>query len=136
MALTCRWDSLSARAASLQDAFTDLSMDVLDVVETADRLVLAFLMRGRHVGTFASAVGDVAATHIGRSRFGRSMCSRSRAEDHADLVVADDLGLAAPARRAELVGSCHDGGAMPPRPYAAHRASPLRAGRRTRRTRG
>lgn len=84
---------LVQRAASLQGAFADLSMDVLDVVETADRLVLAFLMRGRHVGTFASPVGDIAPT-------GQNIEVRTidvlTVEDGTITriwVVADDLGL-------------------------------------------
>ena len=38
------------RARALQRAFDGLGMDILDAVETPDRVVIAFLMRGRHVG--------------------------------------------------------------------------------------
>jgi hypothetical protein len=45
-------------ARSLQRAFDRLTMTVLDHVETADRVVLAFEMRGRHVGTYRSPPDD------------------------------------------------------------------------------
>ena len=84
---------LVQRAALLQDAFADLSMDVLDVVETADRLVLAFLMRGRHVGTFASAVGDIAPTHREIEVRTIDVLTIEDGKITRIWVVADDLGL-------------------------------------------
>src|SRR5437762_11292083 len=45
------------RARMLQRAFDQLDMHIMDAVETPDRVVLAFLMRGRHVGPFHSPVG-------------------------------------------------------------------------------
>jgi predicted ester cyclase len=84
---------LVQRAALLQDAFADLSMDVLDVVETADRLVLAFLMRGRHVGTFASAVGDIAPTHREIEVRTIDVLTVEDGKITRIWVVADDLGL-------------------------------------------
>jgi hypothetical protein len=50
------------RARSLQQAFTGLSMDILDAVETPDRVVIAFALRGRHVGPFVSPLGTFAPT--------------------------------------------------------------------------
>ena len=84
---------LVQRAASLQDAFADLSMDVLDVVETADRLILAFLMRGRHVGTFASTVGDIAPTHREIEVRTIDVLTVEDGKITRIWVVADDLGL-------------------------------------------
>ena len=49
--------ALVARARSLQQAFDQLGMDILDTVETPDRVVVAFEMRGRHVGPYASPLG-------------------------------------------------------------------------------
>jgi predicted ester cyclase len=88
-----RVGQLVQRAALLQDAFADLSMDVLDVVETADRLVLAFLMRGRHVGTFASAVGDIAPTHREIEVRTIDVLTVEDGKITRIWVVADDLGL-------------------------------------------
>jgi predicted ester cyclase len=88
-----RVGQLVQRAGSLQDAFTDLTMDVLDVIETPNRLVLAFLMRGRHVGTFRSAVGDIAPT--GRKIEVRTIDVLTVEDGKVTRiwVVADDLGL-------------------------------------------
>lgn len=54
---------LAGRARALQQAFAGLSMHILDTVETPDRVVIAFLMRGRHAGPFVSPLGTVAPTH-------------------------------------------------------------------------
>jgi len=51
------------RARALQRAFDGLSMHILDTVETPDRVVIAFVMRGRHVGPLISPLGTVAPTH-------------------------------------------------------------------------
>ena len=48
---------LAGRARSLQRAFDRLGMDILDMVETPGRIVIAFVMRGRHVGPFVSPLG-------------------------------------------------------------------------------
>ena len=84
---------LTARARSLQQAFDQLGMDVLDTVEIPNRVVVAFVMRGRHVGPYASALGTVAPT-------GRDIAVRTidvlRVTGGlvtAISVVADDLGL-------------------------------------------
>ena len=81
------------RARSLQRAFEGLSMQILDQVETPDRLVIAFTMRGRHVGTYASALGDVPPT--GRDVEVRTIDDLTITDGlvSAIWVVADDLGL-------------------------------------------
>jgi predicted ester cyclase len=81
------------RARSLQKAFDGLSMQIVDRIDTSDRLVIAFLMRGRHVGPYASPLGTIPPT-------GRRIEVRTidvlTVEDglvSAIWVVADDLGL-------------------------------------------
>jgi hypothetical protein len=37
-------------------------MQILDQVETSDRLVLAFIMRGRHAGPYPSPLGTIPPT--------------------------------------------------------------------------
>lgn len=53
---------LADRARSLQQSFDRLSMQVLDQVDTSDRLVIAFIMRGRHVGPYRSPGGTIPPT--------------------------------------------------------------------------
>jgi predicted ester cyclase len=84
---------LADRARSLQRAFDGLSMQILDTVETPDRVVIAFLMRGRHVGLFASPLGTVAPT--GREIEVRTIdvLTVTAGVVSAIWVVSDDLGL-------------------------------------------
>lgn len=84
---------LVARARSLQQAFGGLAMDILDTVETPGRVVVAFVMRGRHVGPLASPLGPVAPT--GRDIAVRTIDVLTVTDGliSAIWVVADDLGL-------------------------------------------
>jgi predicted ester cyclase len=54
--------SLVDRARALQRSFADLTTQIVDQVETPDRLVVAFYMRGRHVGPLLTPIGTVAPT--------------------------------------------------------------------------
>jgi predicted ester cyclase len=82
------------RARALQRAFAGLRMEILDTVETPDRLVLAFLQRGRHVGPLALPLGTVPAT--GRDIEVRTIDVLTLRDGRitAIQVVADQLGLA------------------------------------------
>ena len=95
---------LVARARSLQQAFDRLSMDILDTVETPERVVVAFEMRGRHVGPYASPLGTVAPT--GRDIAVRTIDVLTIAGGlvTAIWVVADDLGLLRQLDAARLNG--------------------------------
>jgi predicted ester cyclase len=53
---------LVARARSLHAAFSGLRADVLQVVEGADSLAVAFIMRGRHVGPYETPFGTIQPT--------------------------------------------------------------------------
>ncbi len=73
--------------------FDGLSMQILDQVETPNRVVIAFMMGGRQVGAYVSPLGSVPPT-------GRDVQVRTidvlAIEDgrvSAIWVVADDLGL-------------------------------------------
>jgi hypothetical protein len=70
-----------------------LSVHVVDRVETSNQIAIAFLMRGRHVGTYVSPLGSVAAS-------GRDIEVRTidilTVEDgliSTIWVIADDLRL-------------------------------------------
>jgi predicted ester cyclase len=93
------------RARSLQQSFEGLSMQVMDQIDTSDRLVIAFLMRGRHVGPYASPLGAIPPT-------GREVQVRTidvlTVEDgrvSAIWVVADDLGLLTQLSAITLAGA-------------------------------
>jgi len=84
---------LVGRATSLQQAFDGLGMEILDTVEAPGRVVVAFLMRGRHVGPFVSPLGTVAPT--GREIEVRTIDILVVRDGlvRAIWVVSDDLGL-------------------------------------------
>jgi ketosteroid isomerase-like protein len=84
---------LVARARALQGALADLAADVVHELEIPGQVVVAFTMRGRHVGPLASPLGTVAPT-------GRTVAIRTTdiltLEDGriTDIwVISDDLGL-------------------------------------------
>jgi hypothetical protein len=85
--------ALVGRARSLQRAFDRLDMHMLDTVETPDRIVIAFLMRGRHVGTFDSPLGPVAPTQRDVEVRTIDVLTVTAGVISAIWVVSDDLGL-------------------------------------------
>lgn len=84
---------LAGRASSLQQAFDRLDMHILDTVETPDRVVIAFLMRGRHVGPFISPLGTVAPTQRDIEVRTIDVLTVTAGVISAIWVVSDDLGL-------------------------------------------
>ena len=81
------------RARSLQRAFDRLGMDILDTVETPGRIVIAFVMRGRHVGPFVSPLGSVAPTQRDIEVRTIDVLTITSGLISAIWVVSDDLGL-------------------------------------------
>ena len=54
--------SLVARATQTHSSLERLGVEILDVIETPGRLILAFELTARHVGAWHSGLGDVPAT--------------------------------------------------------------------------
>jgi len=81
------------RARALQRAFDALSMQILDIVEAPGRVVVAFMMRGRHTGPFVSPVGTVAPTHRDIEVRTIDVLSLTEGVISSIWVVSDDLGL-------------------------------------------
>jgi hypothetical protein len=84
---------LVRRAGMPQRAFDQLDMHILDAVETPDRVVIAFLMRGRHMGPFDSPLGVVAPTQREIEVRTIDVLTLTAGMVSAIWVVADDLGL-------------------------------------------
>jgi ketosteroid isomerase-like protein len=53
---------LLARVRGMQRAYSGLQHELVDRVETADKLVVAFRLRGTHTGPLATPFGELAAT--------------------------------------------------------------------------
>ena len=87
--------ALVERARELQRAFADLTMELVEQVETSDRLAIAFYMRGRHVGPLRTSIGTIAPT--GGTVETRTIDVLTIADGvvTAVWVVADELGMLA-----------------------------------------
>jgi predicted ester cyclase len=55
-------DALVERARGVRRTYADLTMEQVHRLVTDDRLVVAFVMHGRHVGPLTTLLGDVAPT--------------------------------------------------------------------------
>ena len=53
---------LVKRARMLQRAFADLTLELVERIETPTRLVIVFWQHGRHVGTLETPSGEIKAT--------------------------------------------------------------------------
>jgi predicted ester cyclase len=85
---------LVARARSLQRAFADLRIELIEQIETSGRLVIVFWQRGRHVGPLETPLGEISPT--GREVEMRviDVLSITDGRISAIQVVPDNLGLA------------------------------------------
>jgi hypothetical protein len=84
---------LVTRARSLQASYSDIRGEVLEVVETPDRLVLGFVMHVRHTGPLTTPLGVVEPT--GRIAAIRTIDILAVRDGLITgiTVVADELGL-------------------------------------------
>jgi hypothetical protein len=84
---------LVARARALQQAFTDIEIDLVHRIETPTQLVIGFLMHARQVGPLDTPLGTVAPT--GRTVTNRVTDILTVAGGRvADIwVISDELGL-------------------------------------------
>jgi hypothetical protein len=86
---------LAARARSLGRAFEGLRHQLLERVETGDKLVIAFLLRGRHVGPFPTVLGELAPTGEEIAVRTIDVLTLSGGRISNVVVVSDELGLLA-----------------------------------------
>jgi SnoaL-like polyketide cyclase len=68
-------------------------MHILDTVETPDRIVIAFLLHGRHVGPFISPLGTAAPMQHDIEVRTIDVLTVTAGLISAIWVVSDDLGL-------------------------------------------
>ena len=104
------------RARSLQQAFDRLGMDILDTVETSGRIVIAFIMRGRHIGPYLSPLGTVAPTQRDIEVRTIDVLTIANGLISTIWVVSDDLALLRQLGAVKLTPPTHPG---PLRPIAA-----------------
>jgi ketosteroid isomerase-like protein len=84
---------LVARARALQVAYSDIRAEVLDVVSTPDKIVVAFVMHVRHTGPLTTPLGVAAPT--GREGAVRTIDILTVRDGRITgiTVAADELGL-------------------------------------------
>jgi predicted ester cyclase len=83
---------LAARARSVHAAFSDLHADVLQVVEDAGSLAVAFIMRGRHTGPYQTPFGTIQPTGSEVQIRTIDVLTITDGKISAIWVNADDLG--------------------------------------------
>lgn len=54
--------ALVTRARAMNAVFADADREILDVVETGDKIAIAFRLTGRQVGALPTTLGDLPAT--------------------------------------------------------------------------
>jgi hypothetical protein len=83
---------LVGRARALQEAYTELTHDIVDQVYTRDRVVIGFRLRGRHVGPLHTPLGVVPATgRMVENRATDILTLDGEGRVTAIWVVSDDL---------------------------------------------
>jgi ketosteroid isomerase-like protein len=85
--------TLVERAGAQQRAFADLSIELVERIDVANKLIIVFRQRGRHVGPLATPLGDVAPTGrlVERQVIDVLTFEGGRISDIR--MVADELGL-------------------------------------------
>jgi ketosteroid isomerase-like protein len=86
-------DDLVVRARALQSALSGLSHELLEREEVDDKLVVAFVLRGRHTGLLTTSIGQVAATGEEVSIQGMDVLTLTDGRITKITVLADELGL-------------------------------------------
>jgi predicted ester cyclase len=81
-----------ARARALQAAYSDVEFEVVDQLETTDKVVVGFRMRGRHTGPLATPIGTVEPTGKVVENRVTDILTRTDGRVTDIWVVADDLG--------------------------------------------
>jgi predicted ester cyclase len=90
--------ALVTRSADLHQSLRRDSVDILDVVQAADAIAVAFRMTGAQVGTYRSALGDVAATGRQFSLQVIDILRLTEGRIESIRMVADEAGLLAQLR--------------------------------------
>jgi predicted ester cyclase len=90
-----RIGDLLARARSLQRALSDIRHVLLERVDAGDKLVIAFVLHGRHTGPLSTPIGEVEATGREVSIQGMDVLTFTDGRISRITVLADELGMLA-----------------------------------------
>jgi predicted ester cyclase len=84
---------LIERAKVQQRAFAELTIEIVDRVLTADKVVVAFIQRALHKGPLATPLGDVPASGQRIERQVMDILTMRDGKVSEIRVVGDELGL-------------------------------------------
>jgi len=84
---------MALRARSLHSAFSELRADIVQVVQQADALAVAFVMRGRHTGPYPGPGSMIEATGAEVEIRTIDVVTLTDGKISRIWVTADDLGL-------------------------------------------
>jgi len=84
---------LIERARVQQRAFVDLTIEIVDLAQTPDKLAVAFIQRARHVGPLATPLGELPATGQLIERQVIDILTLRAGKITEVRVVGDELGL-------------------------------------------
>lgn len=85
--------TLVERARTQQRAFADLSIELIERIDIANKVIIVFMQRGRHVGPLATPLGDVAPTGRLVERQIIDVLTFEGARISDIRMVGDELGL-------------------------------------------
>ncbi len=86
-------DALLGRARDLQQGLTGITHELLERVEREDKLVIAFVLHGRHTGPLGTPLGQVPPTGRSVTIRGMDVLTFTEGRIAAITVVSDELGL-------------------------------------------
>jgi len=90
---TMALSDLVAFAVTTAGAFSEQTTELLQVHQTDSVLAFAFIRRGRHTGTYASALGPVAATGRNFELRGLDLLTLQDGKISGGWAIADESGL-------------------------------------------
>lgn len=96
-------EDLVRSARTLQQAFADVSRDILDVCDAGSKVAVAFRLEGRHVGPLTTSAGVLAPTGERLSLRVIDVLTVVDGRIAAVTMVADELGALAAVHAAVLV---------------------------------
>jgi predicted ester cyclase len=85
--------ALAAMAVGLHAAISEQSREILDVFTAADRVAVAFVLRGRHTGTLGSRLGPVPASGAALEASVIDLFTVADGKITEVRAVSDELGL-------------------------------------------
>jgi ketosteroid isomerase-like protein len=96
-------DDLADRVNALQAAIESPARDVLDIVQSGDKVAVAFRLSGRHVGAFATSAGVLEPTGQNLTLRVIDILTLTEGRINSIVMVADELAALHALRAVQLL---------------------------------